>query len=207
MTSRQRLPDFPGFAVEYDENDNPFFKAIVIENLRKIKSVPLGVQLLKQIADAKPRSRSDFEAGINVIVRPHQRQLVQAGHKMTYSAGSAVKDTMVKSSAKTHNPDNCPFYKVGGSQAVAEDAGETGAGGSVSVMNFTNAPGTTSKGETMYPFITLAHELIHCMHHVTGTRKDEGEEEWTTGVGRFTGEPMSENAFRDAFNLPARKSY
>ena len=74
-------------------------------------------------------------------------------------------------------------------------------------MHFSNAPATTSKGETMISFITLAHELIHSLHHVTGTRKDTGEEIWTTGIGEYSGEAMSENGIRKEFNMRLRVEY
>ncbi len=69
------------------------------------------------------------------------------------------------------------------------------------------APAKTSKGETMFSFITLAHELIHSLHHVTGTRKDEDEELWTTGIGMYIDEPMSENGIRKEFAMSLRIEY
>jgi hypothetical protein len=54
------LPGFRGIAVEYDQNRNPFFKAIVLENLRRIGSVAPGRVLLNEIANAVPWFRGDF---------------------------------------------------------------------------------------------------------------------------------------------------
>lgn len=70
-------------------------------------------------------------------------------------------------------------------------------------------------------YIALAHELIHCLHYVTGTchripaltfdlTVDSGlaeEEARTTGLFPFDNEPLSENAFRRAFGLPSRTEY
>ena len=44
-------------------------------------------------------------------------------------------------------------------------------------------------------------------HHVTGTRRDNDEEQWTTGIGVYADNPMSENAFRAAFGLRLREMY
>jgi hypothetical protein len=74
-------------------------------------------------------------------------------------------------------------------------------------MKYTNAQILTGKGEATHSFVVLAHELIHSLHHVTGTRRDNGEEDWTTGIGAFVDEAMSENAFRKAFGLKLREKY
>lgn len=74
-------------------------------------------------------------------------------------------------------------------------------------MKYTNAQIVTSKGEATQSFIVLAHELIHSLHHVTGTRRDTDEELWTTGLGKYSDEPMSENKIRDQFGIKLREAY
>src|SRR5215207_7336281 len=77
---KKKLPQFPGFAVQYDPKFKPFFVSMVLEELRRIASKALGRKLLKDIADARPRSRKaldnasaevkaiKFEKGINVVM-------------------------------------------------------------------------------------------------------------------------------------------
>lgn len=216
---KQKLPEFPGFGVQYDPKLKPFFVSSVLEELRRIASQPIGKKLLADIAAARPRSRTapknaneaakaiHFSKGINVVMVPTSMELTQSGYKMAWT-GRGMEKAMQPSTAASHNVKDCPFHSVGGSCAEALDITAAGNGtGTVSIMKFTNAQIMTSKGEATAPFIVLAHELIHSLHHVTGTRRDTGEEDWTTGIGLYTGEPMSENAFRAAFGMKLRESY
>lgn len=211
------IPEFPGFAVQYDPAEKPFFAAQLVEDLRRIASKDIGKQLLESIADAKPRVRTPtrltslecaaviFADSVNVVAVPVSRVFTQSGFK---AAVVNKLQTLVASDAKHHNVEGCPFHAVGGSQAISYDATAAGNGtGSVSVMKYTNAQVTTSRGETTYSFMVLAHELIHSLHHVTGTRRDNDEELWTTGIGVYADNPMSENAFRAAFGLRLREMY
>jgi len=213
----EKIPEFSGFAVQYDPTNKPFFAAQLVEDLRRIASKDIGKTLLKAIADATPRTRTPtrltsqelaavtFFEGVNVVAVPISRVFTQSGFK---AAVVNNLQTLVASDAKHHNVKGCPFHAVGGSQALSYDAIAAGDGtGSVSVMKYTNAQVTTSKGETTYSFMVLAHELIHSLHHVTGTRKDSDEEQWTTGIGVYADNPMSENACRRAFGVRLREMY
>lgn len=216
----QKLPEFPGFAVQYDPSAKPFFVSMVLEDMRKIASKDIGKSLLKSIADARPRARSappsaneaaraiEFPEGVNVVIVPTTMTYTQSGYKMAYAPGSGTNKTMQPSAHPSHNVEGCPYYPSGGSVAEAADIMAAGDGtGTVSIMKYTNAQITTAKGEATLPFIVLAHELIHSLHHVTGTRRDSGEEDWTTGIGLFADNPMSENAFRKAFGIKPREKY
>lgn len=214
------LPGFPGFAVAYDTKEKPYFVVNVLEDMNRIASKPIGVKLLRAIATARPTVRRvsktasqqiqniKFLAGVNVVITPTSMTYMQSGHKMGYT-GVGMEMAMQPSAHKLHNIDGCTFYPTGGCSAEAGDimaAGVLGQG-SVSVMKYTNAQIMTAKGESTVSFIVLAHELIHCLHHVTGTRKDSGEEEWTSGIGDYADAEMTENAFRAQFNLGARENY
>lgn len=215
----KKLPEFKGFAVQYDPSKSPFFISMVLEDLRHIASKPIGKTLLAAIADARPRARraaknSNEEAkaikffkGINVVVVPTTMQYTQSGYKMGFT-GRGMEKALQPSTHAAHNVEGCPYYPAGGSCAEAGDIVAAGDGtGSVSIMKYTNAQIMTSKGEATYSFIVLAHELIHSLHHVTGTRRDNEEELWTTGIGKYSDEPMTENAIRAAFGLKLREAY
>lgn len=219
-TVSKKLPEFPGFAVQYDPAAKPFFVSMVLEDLRKIATKELGRELLKLIAQARPRSRSArgnasaetkairFSKGINVVIVPTSVSFTQSGFKMGYT-GVGVEKSLQASAAAPHNLANCPFHIAGGSSAEALDpTADSNGTGTVSIMRYTNAQIITSKGEAAKSFIVLAHELIHSLHHVTGTtRTDGGEELKTTGLGIYTDEQMSENSFRKLFGLPVRVEY
>lgn len=222
-TSSSKLPEFKGFAVYYNPKEKPFFKAQVVEAMRKIASVELGKQLLKSIGDARPRVRkpasslrSDakaikFSSGINVVITPAAPiNFIQSGYKADKVYGEGGKMSIVglsPSAAGPYNLAGCPFHIDGGSAAMAIDpmAADNGRG-CCSIMYFTNAQIMTRKGEAANPVVVLAHELIHSLHHVTGSvHKDE--ELVTTGIGVYADLSMTENAFRKAFGMRLRTEY
>jgi hypothetical protein len=222
--STSKLPDFPGFGIYYDPKQKPFFKAQVIEVMRKIESVQIGKDLFKSIKEARPRARkaansinSDakmihFPKGVNVVITPaRQIQFIQSGMKAQKDWGNNGAFTitgLVPSTADAHNRSGCPFHIDGGSAAMAIDptAGSNGTG-CCSIMYFTNAQIITGKGEAANPAVVLAHELIHCLHHVTGTCANTDEELITTGIGQYAELPVTENAFRKAFGYRLRSEY
>ncbi len=79
--------------------------------------------------------------------------------------------------------------------------------GTVCMMAFDSAQMMTRGGASTTPFIVLAHELIHSYHGLYGIHKGDKEEQWTTGIGEFKNERMSENGFRGAFKMSLRESY
>ncbi len=56
-------------------------------------------------------------------------------------------------------------------------------------------------------FIVLAHELIHALHRVTGTRHSQDEAARSTGIGPYADEELTESAIRTEFGLPRRNTY
>ena len=200
----EKLADFAGFACKYELSKNPFFKPIVVENLRKLKATAAGKSLLSEIAVAAPRKRGDFPTGVNVICVPIAISFTQSGYKREVMYGLDHKATTTGMS-----PPGCPFWMAGGSSNEAVDQMAAGDGsGTVCLMRFSNVQVKTSKGETAHPFVVLAHELIHSLHCLQGIRMDGKDEElWTTGIGKYANNPMSENAFRGQFGLPLRNAY
>jgi hypothetical protein len=120
-----------------------------------------------------------------------------------------MERTLEASPDPRHSPKGCPFYILGGSQNAAKDpVAAENSQGSVCTMFFTNVQIITSKGEATQPFIVLAHELIHSYHCLNGIKKDGKDEElWTTGIGIYEKEPISENAIRDQFKMALRLEY
>lgn len=192
------LPDFDMMSVRYDPAKKPYFRVQLVEELRRIQSCAAGKTLLQLIKDAKPKSRADFPVDTNVMCVPQEVTFVQSGFKREYIPNSGGKQTLNPSIDPRHSPEGCPFYRLGGSKNAAKDpVASTNGQGSVCTMYFTNAELLTSKGEKAYPFIVLAHELIHSYHCLYGIKKDGKDEElWTTGIGVFADEKLTENVFR-----------
>ena len=124
------LASFSGFAVKYDPDKNPFFKAIIEENLKKISSTELGKNLLASIAAAKPASRGQFPQGVNVTFVPVHINFTQSGFKRDVIYGDGGSQTIV-GMTETENPKfkpaGCPFWIAGASANVAVD--QTAANG------------------------------------------------------------------------------
>lgn len=201
------IKGFAGFGIEYDSSANPYFGAIMTENLTLIQSKDLGKKLLKLIGEAKPASRGDFPVGVNVLCRPYKMTYVQSGNKLAYSPGSDKRDALVPSSHTAHNIKDCPFHKYGSSRNMAVDQSQTAKNGTVCWMDFSNAQVLESNGAITWPHIVLAHELVHSYHCLYGIHAGSEEEKKTTGIGDYADEEMSENGFRAAFGLPIRQAY
>lgn len=208
----QVLNNFPGFAVQYDPSKNPFFRPIMEENLRKLKQVSAGKSLLSEIQVAKPAARGSFPNNINVICVPTHLNFTQSGFKRDVlydSDGQANVTGMTASNQARFAPQGCPFWMAGGSHnSAVNQTAATNATGSVCYMHFTNVQVMTRKGEKAEPYVVLAHELIHSLHCLQGTKMDGKDEElWTTGLGKYSNNPMSENCFRRQFGLAERTQY
>jgi hypothetical protein len=68
-----------------------------------------------------------------------------------------------------------------------------------------------SGGPFVAPYVTLAHELVHALHCVSGTRKEGDfkfdipiEEIFTVGLGEYAKEEFTENAIRKEHGLELR---
>ena len=94
--------------------------------------------------------------------------------------------------------------------------GTPGAGSNVTVSYNTeewNPYGGDDDWMRRPPAIGLAHELVHAWTGMTGTRargETEGvrrRELQATGLGEFAPARMTENRFREAFNMPLRPRY
>ena len=212
------LPDFPSFAVCYDEANLPWFQMGVEEALRKINSVDLGRQLLQLIADATPQHKSGqdgkaFPAGVHVMIVPREnRRFIQKGFKPSWQPADRLFQTGIQATREDHfNLPGHDFTYVG-KGSCNEGGGVMQASdgrGTVCKVLFDSAQMMTRDGVHATPFLVLAHELIHSYHCLYGIKKEtrEEEERWATGIGEFEEEPMSENAFRGVFDMAERDRY
>lgn len=206
MTFR-KSKEFPGIAFDFDEKAQPFFKAIIKDNLRKVRAINHGRDILNAIANASPASRSNFPKKVNVIIQPPLERIW-------------VSPGMNKRGAMLDQGKYDNFMKVGGvgksipsmaSKTSAEEqdkAAACGGGGSVCRLYFSNNEIVSGSGEWLPPHITMGHELIHCVNGLYGTMKaDNKEEEWqTVGIKGFAGN-YTENQLRADANINLRTKY
>jgi len=48
---------------------------------------------------------------------------------------------------------------------------------------------------------------MHSYHRLYGNKKPKDEELWTTDIGFYTDDPLTENVFRSHFTLAPRTEY
>lgn len=203
---RLRQSHFRAFALKYDPAEHPFFRVAALESLNRLYSVRVGKELVWAISTARPKVRGDFPDGVNVMLAPAELRLTQGGY-MTMG-DQLIRDPMRHGAA----PGRYPMaFTAGGSECVTPSihAERDPREGCVCTVRFNNAQPAAGASSTA-PYIVLAHELIHALHALQGRSKigaGNAEEEWTTGIGDFAAEPITENVFRQQFRLPLRTSY
>jgi hypothetical protein len=213
----QKSSEFPGFAFDYDPAKNPFFKAMVKENLRKLSTWATGKVLLKAIRDARPGKRPNgWPSGVNVVLQPPlDKQMIAPG--LGKSGGTIV----VRNNQAFMDWDN----RINGGMiatltaktaAAATDraCSEVGLDNKPSIgcgcfVNFSNIEIRSKSGQWLPADITMGHELIHCWHMLNGSgRRDNKEEEYmTVGIKGFEGMPITENRLRQEAGYPKRDKY
>lgn len=188
----------PGLYIENPPDDPNFYSQARI-SLNILRSRPVGVTLLKGIADAATNDKK-------VIIEKS-------------GAANAVPTKDISDAFRTR-------LKEPGNGIIVDDAYPLTVNGGCSGIARWNPsnkiPGTDIERPS---FISLAHELIHCLHFMMGdcarqpTRqfdlnKDSGlaeEEARTVGIGVYDYPTKSlgpcENEFRDAYGLPKRTEY
>jgi hypothetical protein len=200
---------FRGLAFDYDASQNPFFKAMIKENLRMLSKLKTGEILLDSIRKATPAYRSNlFKPGVNVIIRPPlSRTWVAPGIGM--KAGVATLNDQAKYDAFKLGTGQMIPTMASKTQTQPDNAGASMGGGSVCWLFYSNNEIHSGGGEWLIPYITLGHELIHCLRALEGKSLPVGDkkEEWaTTGI---KGEAyfITENDLRQEAGLPLRTKY
>lgn len=196
--------EFKSIAFDYDEKAQPFFKAIVKENLRKIRALPHGAAILNAIAAANPAHKSNFPKGVNVVIQPpitrqwHTPGLNSQGitDQAKYDAFQAGVGKLIPGiAAKT--------------SAQEVDKGAAKGGGTVCWLFFSNNEIISGDGKWLPPHMTMGHELIHCVHALYGqTKANDKDEEWATvGIKGFENETYTENKLRANAGIELRLKY
>ena len=210
----KKLSNYPGIGIDYDQSKNPFFEALVLENIRKIQALKTGQTLLDLIAQAKPKTRSNtFPEGINVVFRPPFEKVLNApGMKRSFSGGMQLVDQSKYDAWKGGQGQLIP--SLGAKTSAEPTTKQGGADTTPSVgctcwVNYSNIEILSKDGTWHIPYIAMAHELIHCWHTLNGlSNPDMKQEEYqTVGIKGFESLPVTENKLRAEASLPIRKKY
>lgn len=177
------------------------FYTNTVRDLRRIAQIPLGAELLDLIgkrSEGTGTSASGAARSVTIIFRPSSdNQGASAGamsindrFRVTRSFGGQSFSFAGKGSAS----------KIRMHNDAASDA------------IYTQLAGLQTPA-----WIALAHELIHALHHLSGTAYGDSvqaaggevkrEEMWTTGLGPYANTRLSENKIRAAAGLPPRTFY
>lgn len=195
--------EFPGIAFHYDEKAQPFFKALVKENLKKIRNLQHGRAILQAIQLAVPAHRSNFQKGVNVVIQPPiERQFRAPG-----VGSKGITDQGKYDSFQAGIGKMIPTMPSKTSAAEVSHAAARG-GGTVCWLYYSNTEIISGTGEWLPPHMTMGHELIHCVHALYGEMKDGKDEEWATvGIKGYEGNKYTENKLRADANIPLRTKY
>ena len=192
----------PGLYIEAPAGDLNFSSQARI-SLNCLRSVPVGAALIKAICD------TCAEKERTVVIEKSQ-----------YATAVPTDDTSDAFRALINQPGQGLLVDGAFAKTVR---GKGGCKGAIARWNPSNTiPGTQIERPS---FISLAHELIHCLHFIAGDcaraptrqfdlKKDSGlaeEEARTVGLGVYDyptlSEDLCENAFREAFKLSKREEY
>ncbi len=214
--------ELKGFGFNYDPSSQPFFKALVKENLRKLYTLPTGKLILKAIKSAKPAHTSYFPKGVNVVFQP---PLTRDWHTPGYSpkANKITDQGRFDAFQKARSGDDLTAQEmiqlegkgklipgINAKTQVQEESKKFASDGtgSVSVLFYSNTEILSDTGTWFIPHITMGHELIHCLHALLGeTDPDNRKEEYkTVGMKGYAG-TYTENVLRQEAGFPQRMKY
>lgn len=198
--------EFKGFGFNYDQSQQPFFKAIVKENLRLLNTLPTGKLILSAIRKAKPANRSNFPDGINVMLQPP----LTRGWSTPGLGATSGKITDQKKYDDFQQGKGKLIPGISAKTQVQEEDKKTAADGtgSVATLFYSNNEMLSDTGTWFIPHITMGHELIHCLHSLLGEMDpDNRKEEYkTVGMKGYAG-TYTENMLRADANYPQRTKY
>jgi hypothetical protein len=211
--------EFKGIGFEYDPSTQPFFKALAKENLRKLAKLPTGKNLFKCIAEARPGNRAkEKPKGVNVVIKPPLTRQFSAPGLKGGAGGSPI--TM-----GDQGKYDGWYYGKGGklmpsisskisAQEISKKDGQLNSGGWPSCgctcyLFYSNFEIISNDGTWLPPHITMGHELIHCLHFMTGIGDPDykREEHMTVGIKGFEDQPITENKLRKESGMPLRVKY
>jgi hypothetical protein len=217
----RKLGGFPGFGIDYDKDKQPMFEALVLDALFKLGALPTGREILHLIKDARPGYRANtLPAGVNVVFYPTiDRKFVPDGMR----ADGTFKDGGTGYNEWKQEKGCTKLIPLRGSKTESSaDSGDTDKSakytgvGSSCFINYSNTEILSATGQWQISYITMGHELIHCVHMLYGMMlqpragdngRNKPEEWFTVGIKGFEDAHPTENALRRDANLELRERY
>lgn len=201
--------EFKGIGFNYDPQQQPFFKAMVKENLRALSLLPTGKGILKAIRDLKPAHRvKQWPSGVNVMMQPPLTKTWNTPGLSGQLAGRITDQTKFDDFQKGKGR---LIPGISSKTSLQEDnrtAASNGTG-SVCTLFYSNTEILSDEGTWFIPHITMGHELIHCLHGLKGIMNPDNrlEEYSTVGIKGYENNIYSENKLRKEAGFPLRTKY
>lgn len=210
-------PDYPGI---YIDGDGLTFTTVNL-HLCKLKQRPVGADLLRLISLRHRGIGMSAGAGIKCVIRPWSAAVLR-----DYNGGAFAQRAVDPDVAP--EPDLSNVGELTWTSNATRRRAVPGAiftlasvGTSSAAYYDPNDDFTEIVGINTPAHIALGHELIHCLHfmsgdtnrHTTDREFDPGdsyikhEEARTIGLGIYAGNRISENALRAEWGQPRRKGY
>ena len=199
----QAIIGYPGVGIAAENQaESPFWKGNLIEVLGQLAGLKTGKKLLKAIGSAQPEYvKPGLTPGENVRIYPllggaYLRQKPSGEIGPNEASPGALPDKMKAA------------------------LGRDGVMGSTVYVNWSNSAAILMRSQLIHPAVVLGHELIHALHFLTGTgRQDYMEEEMMTiGFGtvddvtfdpedKDTLPPLCDNRLRWDLGIARRTEY
>lgn len=225
----QYLSDYPGIFIGGDALDDEdgfetkplslmeqaLFMSATRQCLGMIRSKPVGKDLLRLISQ---RCQGIGSRGGALTCTIYMSGGTLVGSRKTWAkyqkgaiGGTHAPETGQPGSLRTMRGVRA---RQGGYQMSIAGVGRSATVGYNPFVNY-NLILQPILGVPTPPFIALAHELVHCLHTLSGDvvpdededRADLLEEARTVGAGRFENTRISENAIRREHAIPPRDFY
>jgi hypothetical protein len=210
--------EFPGMGFSYDPATQPFFKALCKESLRKLKKESQTARdLFKAIERARPATRDNsYPKGVNVVLQPPLARQFSAPGLVSNAGVISVGDQAKFDGWYTgKNGRLQPSMSAKVQAQPTADAGSkyntdgTPGCGCTACVFYSNYEILAKNGAWLPPEVTMAHELIHCYHFMTGKaqRDYRAEEHQTVGIKGYHANDFTENKIRYDLGYRPRTTY
>lgn len=208
--------EYPGIYID----GNEFFFTTTVFQLDKLKQRPIGADLLRLISRRHDGVGMSAGKGIKCVIRWGDAELLKShGGGLAHRARVpevALKGDQSNFDEVAHTSDRTQRRAVPGAIFTLPTVGTSSAAYYDPFANFTKILGINTPKH-----IALGHELIHCLHYMSGDTNrhttDGGlepgdtylkhEEARTIGLGIYTNNRISENALREEWEQPRRTGY
>lgn len=196
--------DYPGIYIETGGDPNFFGQAKACLNILRSRAV--GKTLIERLSAASANPNKI------VVIEP------APGGAMGMATAVPTLDTSDEFRVRLNAPGEGRLLAAPAYERIVR-----GGAGCSGIARWNPANTIPFAGTHRPAYISLGHELIHCLHYLTADcyrkindvvtldpGKDSGlaeEEARTVGLGPYKDEALSENAIRAAFGEPKRTEY